>query len=496
MNDQTDSELLRSYAERSVEPAFAELVRRHVDFVYSAASRMVRDPHLAEDVTQGVFVALAKSAPQLLNRATLSGWLHQTARNIAAQTVRTIERRRTREQEAAIMYQLFSSQTEASWEQLAPYLDAALGELSETDRDAVLLRYFEKKSASEIAQRLGMSDEAAQKRVSRAVERLREFFAKRKITVGAGGLVALISTNAVQSAPVGLSAAISAAALAGTAATTSTMITAAKTIAMTSLQKTVVTAAFVAAACAGIFEARQAAQLREQIQMLQQAQAPLAEQNERLQRERDAATNRLAVLGDEIAKVNHNNLELLKLRALVSSLSQQNQELAALTNALAASLNENSRPIDVKDYAIPESWANAGVETATAAARTYLWAMANTNLTKLKEVLSFSSSDNEAIWESFSNGWPQSPIQFNGARISEACQVSDDKNECLFTIEEVETSLAVPESGGGPAFPITSIETKTLILRRTNEVWHVLLGGNRELSPEEEAAYDAEADNK
>jgi DNA-directed RNA polymerase specialized sigma24 family protein len=79
VNDQTDSQLLRAYAESRSEAAFAKLVRRHVDFVYSAALRMVCDSHFAEDVTQGVFVALAKSAGQLLNRPALSGWLHRTA---------------------------------------------------------------------------------------------------------------------------------------------------------------------------------------------------------------------------------------------------------------------------------------------------------------------------------------------------------------------------------------------------------------------------------
>ena len=104
---------------------------------------------------------------------------------------------------------------DADWEHIAPHLDAALGELSEPDRDAVLLRYFERKSAREMAQTLGISDEAAQKRVSRAVERLREFFAKRGITVGASGLVVVISANAVQAAPAGLSTAIVGAAFTG-----------------------------------------------------------------------------------------------------------------------------------------------------------------------------------------------------------------------------------------------------------------------------------------
>src|SRR5205809_585196 len=109
MKDLTDAQLLRAYAESRSEAAFGELVRRHVDFVYSAARRMVCDPHLAEDVTQGVFMALAKSAWQLANRPVISGWLHRTAQNIAAQTVRTIERRRAREKEAVAMNELLSA---------------------------------------------------------------------------------------------------------------------------------------------------------------------------------------------------------------------------------------------------------------------------------------------------------------------------------------------------------------------------------------------------
>src|SRR5580765_8043798 len=128
MNRETDSQLLHAYAESRSEAAFSELVRRYVDFVYSAARRIVRDPHLTEDVTQGVFVALAKSARHLINRPVLSGWLHRTAQNIAAQTVRTIERRRAREQEAAAMNELLSAESEPSWKHIAPHLDAVLSE--------------------------------------------------------------------------------------------------------------------------------------------------------------------------------------------------------------------------------------------------------------------------------------------------------------------------------------------------------------------------------
>jgi RNA polymerase sigma factor (sigma-70 family) len=217
VNSLTDPQLLREYTERRSEAAFAELVRRHVDFVYSAALRMVRDAHLAEDVTQGVFVALAQNARQLAARPVLSGWLHRTAQNLAANAVRSDVRRRAREQEAAVMNELLATEPDAVWEHIAPHLDAALGDLSEPDRDAVLLRYFERKSAREIAQTLGTSEEAAQKRVSRAVERLREFFAKRGVTIGASGLAVAITANAVQAAPAGLAATLSIAGTGGTA---------------------------------------------------------------------------------------------------------------------------------------------------------------------------------------------------------------------------------------------------------------------------------------
>src|ERR1035441_6567543 len=321
MNGLSDQQLLRDYTGGRSEAAFAELVRRHVDLVYCAAMRMIRDAHLAEDVTQSVFVALARNARQLTGRSVLSGWLHRTAQNIAAQTVRTDVRRRAREQEAAAMNELLATEPDTLWEQIAPHLDAALGELSEPDRDALLLRYFERKSACEMAQTLGISDEAAQKRVSRAVERLREFFAKRGVTVGAGGLVVVIAANAVQAAPVGLAVTISTAALlTGAAVSTSTVIAATKAIAMTILQKIIIGATLAAAISTGIYEARQAWRSREENQSLQQQQTPLAEQMQQLEHERDDARNRLASLADELARTKSNNIELLKLRDEVARL--------------------------------------------------------------------------------------------------------------------------------------------------------------------------------
>ena len=196
--------------------------------------------------------------------------------------------------------------------------------MSEADRDALLLRYIEKKSAPEMAALLGISEEAAQKRVTRAVDRLRELFSQRKLTIGAGSLVVLISANAVQAVPATYAATITTTALASTAATTSTVTAAAtKTIAMTTLQKSLVTAVLATAVATGAYEARQASQLRGQAATLQQQLAPLTAQARQLQRERDTASNHLAGMAEEIAINQKNNLELLRLRNEVTMLKRQ-----------------------------------------------------------------------------------------------------------------------------------------------------------------------------
>ena len=327
MDIPTDQQLLADYAGSRSEAAFAELVRRHVDLVHSAAWRMTGETHSAQDVTQAVFVALAQNAGRLEGHPVLSGWLHTTARNLAAKQVRAAVRRQSREQEAVAMNELLST-PDASWEEIAPQLDAALGELSQTDRDALLLRYFERKSAVEMAQILGITDDAAQRRVSRAVEKLREFFTRKKITIGAGGLTVLISANAVQSAPVGLAATISAAVLAGTAVTTSTIIAVTKTIAMTTLQKTLITATLAVVAGAGVYEAKQAHNAHAEAQKLQEQQAAMAGQIQQLQNNYADATNRLAGMLAENSRLRSNphEAELLKLRGDVTRLRNEADE--------------------------------------------------------------------------------------------------------------------------------------------------------------------------
>lgn len=331
MNSLTNQQLLRDYAERRSEAAFTELVRRHINLVYSAALRMVCDAHLAQDVTQGVFVAFAQNARQLTDRPVLSGWLHRTAQNLASKAVRTDVRRRAREKEAAVMNELLSAEPDAAWEDIAPHLDTALGELSEPDRDAVLLRYFERKSASEMAKVLGVSDEAAQKRVNRAVERLREFFAQRGITVGASGLVVAISANAVQSAPVGLAITVSAAtaALAGTTIATTATATVLQTIAMTTLQKTLIATIVVASiATPLVLYKNSSARQRAASESLQQQADDLGKQQ--------AEKDRLSALANQTDNPGARANDLSRLRAEAESLRKQ-------TNALPRARAENRR---------------------------------------------------------------------------------------------------------------------------------------------------------
>ena len=393
MNGQTDGQLLRAYAESRSETAFTELVRRHIDFVYSAAQRMVYDPHLAEDVTQAVFVALAKGAGQLADRPVLSGWLHRTAQNIAAQTVRTIERRRARESRymESAMNVMLSPEDEASWDHIAPHLDAALGELSDTDRDALFLRYFQSKSARDMAAALGVTDDAAQKRVNRAVERLRQLFAKRGVAVGASSLAIAISANAVQSAPAGLAITISAAAtLVGTTFVTTTA-TATKVIAMTAFQKAILTASLTVAVGAGIYEANQAASAHARARTLEQQQTPLTGQIRQLQRERDDTTKKLAQLNDKLRSAESNDLELLRLRSEVGMLQKQTNELIRLQAATAqphsdlTSDKAHSPNLAAGDLVPVESLAFAGYTTPEATFQSTLSADAKGDLKTLFE---------------------------------------------------------------------------------------------------------------
>jgi len=377
VNDRSDQELLQDYAQNCSDAAFAELVHRHIDLVYSAALRRLGDAHLAEDVAQGTFTALAQNAHSVARHPVLTGWLHRTTQNIAANLIRTNLRRQTREQEAVTMNQLLSSAPDdANWQSIAPHLDAALDELESADRDMLMLRYFEKKSARDAAAQLGISEDAAQKRMSRAVERLREFFAKRGVTVGASGLAVAISANGMQAAPAGLALTISTAAtLTSTTLATTATVTATKAIAMTTLQKTIVAATIAVLAGAGIYQARQAAQLRDEVQIAKRLATPMETQIKQLKIERDQATNQLSDLQAENTRLKSGarESELLKLRGEIGLLRRRILDLSLQSQAASMATTQNALTNSPAPI-LREAWGFAGYQTPAAAVQTLIWA--------------------------------------------------------------------------------------------------------------------------
>ena len=212
-----DMALLREYARRNSEEAFAALVSRHVNLVYSVALRQARDPHLAGEITQAVFVILARKADSLGDRTVLSGWLCRTARYVAANAL-TIQRRRQRREQEAFMQTILNEPENEVWPQIAPLLDAALAGLGEKDHNAIVLRFFENKNLKQVGAALGASEDAAKKRVSRALEKLRKYFFKHGVTSTTATLAETISAHSLQTAPALLAKTATAAALAKGAA--------------------------------------------------------------------------------------------------------------------------------------------------------------------------------------------------------------------------------------------------------------------------------------
>jgi uncharacterized protein (TIGR03435 family) len=223
MESMDDSALLRQYCDKQSEEAFEALVTRYINLVHSAALRQLGNPQHAEEVTQAVFILLAKKASGLRHEKALSSWLFRTAHLVSKNFLRSEMRRHHREQEAFMQSTANEPGTDA-WQQMSPLLDTAVAALDEKDRQAILLRFFQKKSLSDVGVTIGIGEEAAKKRVSRALEKLRKFFAKRGVSSTTTVIGENISAHSVQAAPVALAKAVATVAVAkGVASTASTL---------------------------------------------------------------------------------------------------------------------------------------------------------------------------------------------------------------------------------------------------------------------------------
>jgi RNA polymerase sigma factor (sigma-70 family) len=203
-----EAHILRDYVTHRSPGAFARLVDRYVDLVYSAALRQVGDAALASDVSQAVFLILSQKAATLRADRPLSAWLLRVTQYCAANARRERVRRKIHERRAAMIAPGATDDSER-WAALSPLLDEGMSRLRAKDRNILLLRFFERKTNAQVARSLGISEGAAEKRVTRAVEKLRDFFRRRGVAVSVGALTSSLATRSAEAAPAGLNGAIS-----------------------------------------------------------------------------------------------------------------------------------------------------------------------------------------------------------------------------------------------------------------------------------------------
>jgi RNA polymerase sigma factor (sigma-70 family) len=339
-----DATLLADYARQRDEAAFAELVRRHVNFVYAAALRQVNgDVHLAQDATQLVFTDLARKARSLAGHQLLAGWLFNSARYAAANLVRGARRRQEREKAAQLMQTIDAPGPDDAlhWERVRPVLDEALGELNERDREAILLRFLQNRDYAAIGARLALSDNAARMCVDRALDKLRTVLARRGVTSTAAALGAVLATQAAVAAPAGLAATVTSGALAtgGTVAAVTTFMN------LTKLHLGLAGAVALAGGGLALQQERVNTQLRAELAALP-AVVPAAEIDRQRAANRELAqqaaeTEALAVDWEQLQR------EATALQARQAEINHQARETAEQTRAARAAETFSMSELDV-----------------------------------------------------------------------------------------------------------------------------------------------------
>ena len=317
-----DSELLRRYAESQSEEAFAELVSRHVNLVYSTALRRLNgDTHQAQDATQSVFADMARKASALSRRASLTGWIYTSAHFAARDMVRKDGRRRKRE-ETFMSQPPHEPAPDTDWENLRPILDDVMHQLKEADREAILLRYFENRPLAEVGAKLGLTENTARMRVERALEKLRGILARRGIAT-TSSLLAAITANAIHVAPAGVAASLSAGSMAATTGGTFTIL---KIMSAAKLKLALGTLTVIGATTAIVLQYQSQTRLRAENQSLRN-------QMLQLQSNYENTSNQMATAREAKIPTGQQLTEVARLRAEVDRLRRKTNELARLQNA-------------------------------------------------------------------------------------------------------------------------------------------------------------------
>src|SRR5581483_5050858 len=378
------SKLLADYVANGSEPAFRDLVARYVNLGYSTALRLVKgDVYLAQDVTQTVFVRLARRAGKLSDGLMLGGWLHRDTCYVASKTMRAERRRRAREREAVLMNSL-KDDSEDRWEKLAPILDDAINRLGNQDRAAILLRFFEQRNFRSVGEALGSNEDAARMRINRALEKLHSLLQRRGVVLPAAALGAALAGAAVTAAPAEFVLTISTAALASAATGAGTAFTLIKLMSMTKLQAGIIGAIVVATATPLVIQHQAQAKLQNQVRALQEQVDELA----RLKMENERLSNLLAQAQSAQTLAEDEKAQLLRLRAEVGRLRQETNNVAKLreenrqlrtAQAARQIVPPNRQPTPTQPdepQSVPkESWAFAGYASPEATVQSLLWAL-------------------------------------------------------------------------------------------------------------------------
>jgi RNA polymerase sigma factor (sigma-70 family) len=373
--DAPDIDLLRRYAEDGDEGCFEELVRRHLGLVYSTALRHLGgDPHLAQDVAQIVFTHLAQSAKSLLGHRALAGWLFRDAFFVASKLVRADRRRSDREKQA-LMAISDSMLDQTGTKDLLPILDEIISNLRPKERDALVLRFFQGLDFQSTAERLGISQHAAEKRVERAVQRLRALLAAKGVTASSAAIGSALLAGGLASTPPILAAAISLSSLASVAVgQSSAWLTLASITIMTKLKIAAAVLLIASASVPLIVQHNSIAKLRSENLQFQEAQRQL---NERLT---NSLPPQASIDPGDLERFKAEHQELMRLRGEVGVRKRQIEDLKTKlvqTNRTEPKTTPDDAQREGGRYFAAENWANLGYSEPQSAAITFFWALRN-----------------------------------------------------------------------------------------------------------------------
>jgi RNA polymerase sigma factor (sigma-70 family) len=382
-----DTELLRIYVEEHSENAFAELVRQHLNLVYSAALReSAGNTGFAEDIAQAVFTKLAGKARHLLKHPSLAGWLYTTVRFLAANMRRSDQRRRNREEKARIMNEILSDESpDSTWQQIHPVIDDILHELNETDRTVVVLRFLEDRSLRDVGASMGINENTARMRIDRVLDRLQVLMKKRGITSTASGLAAALAIGVVTPPPAALASSIAATALASSSvvvSSASNTFTLLKIMSMTKIRATVIGALVLTGVAVPVWQQTRLSQANSENARLQAQVAELNPLRDKVVQSRQIESDKaeLERLRNEQA---NNKSELLRLRGMAGVARRVESEAAALRTQLALQQNQSNQISGSMD----ELMNNAREQQV------------KVRLSRMKESLKLSSEQTDAIRE-------------------------------------------------------------------------------------------------